>query len=120
MPAWPASLPQKQFLGMTEQRGDARLRTEMDAGPAKMRRRFTNTVRDFTTPILLSGTQRQTLDTFYIDTLKKGVLAFDWEDPVTDAIVSFRFVEPPRFTPTAGGPVSDRLWEGMMMLEITP
>lgn len=117
---WPPSLPQEQFLGLTEQEQDARLRTQMDAGPAIMRRRFTATVRDFTIPILLNGTQRQTLDTFYITTLLEGVLAFEWVDPVDDTTVSFRFVEPIRFTPIAGGTPADRLWEGTMSLEIVP
>lgn len=120
MAVWPASLPQKQFTGLTDQRQDARVRTEMDAGLPKMRRRFTAALRTVTTRLVLTGTQRQTFDTFYITTLSEGVDPFDWEDPVTDATVSFRFIEPPQWSLIVGGSTSDRLWEATLSLELLP
>lgn len=120
MPVWPVSLPQKQFIGLSEQREDARVRTEMDAGPAKMRRRFTAASRLFSIPIALDGQQRQDFDTFYITTLQEGVLSFDWEDPVNDATVTFRFREPPELRLIVGGTTTTRRWRGVIALEILP
>jgi hypothetical protein len=120
MPTWPSTLPQNQFIGLTEQRQDPRLRTQMDAGPAKMRRRYTATVRTFSVPIELNGTQRQAFDTFWITDTQEGSLSFSWTDPVTDSAVTFRFVSPPQWTLQAGGATASRLWRAQLDLEILP
>lgn len=121
MVAWPTTLPQEAFVGLTEQRQDARLRTQMDKGPPKMRRRFTAAVRRVTVPLVLSGAEKQAFDTFYITTLQEGSLPFDWRDPVTDATISFRFAEsPPQWSVMAGGVPNSRLWSGTLDLEILP
>jgi hypothetical protein len=129
MPSWPASLPQTQFLNMTEQRQDARVRTTMDAGPAKMRRRFTTAVRAVVTPIVLDGTQRQAFDSFWINDTQEGSLKFSWSDPATDSTVNFRFVSPPMWTldsggaagiPATSGATGTRLWRAQLHLEIVP
>lgn len=85
-----------------------------------MRRRFTAASRFFSVPIVLDGQQRQDFDTFYITTLKEGVLSFDWEDPVTDVTVSFRFRSPPEFELVTGGTTTTRIWRGVIALEILP
>ena len=120
MAVWPVSLPQTPFLGLRDQRQDARLRTEMDVGPAKMRRRHTAAVRNITATTLLTGTQRATFDTFYKTTLSEGALAFDWVDPVDGTTTSFRFVSPPPFEVVKGGTTATRLWRLTMNLEILP
>lgn len=120
MPSWPASLPQTQFLNMTEQRQDARVRTAMDAGPAKMRRRFTTAISTIVAPIVLDGSQRQAFDTFWITTLQEGALKFSWSDPVTDTNLNFRFVSPPTWTLDTGGTTGTRLWRAQLHLEIVP
>lgn len=125
MATWPASLPQKQFLGLTERDQDAVLRTAMDAGPPTRRNRFTSITREVNVPIVVTGTQKQTFDTFFRTTLANGALEFDWEDPVTDATVSFAFRSPPRWTLTRGGdpsgdPTADRIWTATLELEIQP
>lgn len=129
MPSWPASLPQTQFLNMTEQRQDARVRTAMDAGPAKMRRRFTTAVRTVMTPIVLDGTQRQAFDSFWINDTQEGTLKFSWSDPATDSTVNFRFVSPVMWTldsggapgiPATSGATGTRLWRAQLHLEIVP
>lgn len=122
MVAWPATLPQEQFVGLAEQRQDARLRTQMDQGPPKMRRRFTAAVKRFTVPIVLTGAQKQAFDVFYATTLQAGVLPFDWEDPTTDITVSMRFADDvPQFVLARGGAAGgDRVWTGSLGLEILP
>lgn len=120
MTAWPASLPQSQFRGLTDKRQKAVLRTPMDAGPAIVRRRFTAVYREVVTRIVLNGTQRQTFDTFFITTLKEGSLPFDWTDPVDDTTVSFRFKEEPEWTMRRGGTTANRIWEATLSFEILP
>lgn len=120
MAAWPASLPQNQFLNLTDLRQDARVRTKMDAGPAKMRPRFTAAVRTVVTPLVLDGTQRQAFDSFWINDTQEGSLSFSWTDPVTDEAVNFRFVAPPAWKLVTGGSTANRLWQADLHLEVMP
>jgi len=120
MPAWPATLPQDQFLGLIDVDQDAVLRTPMDTGPPTRRNRFNAITRTVDVPLTVDGAQRQTFDTFFRTTLKNGALAFDWEDPVTDVIVSFAFRGPPSWVLLSGGAVSDRRWGSTLNLEIQP
>lgn len=120
MATWPASLPQKQFLGLTVQDQDAVLRTPMDGGPPTRRARFTARVRKVSCPIKINGTQLQTFETFYHTTLEAGSQEFDWEDPITDATVSFAFTAPPRWAISRGGVPGSRIWSATLELEIQP
>ncbi len=118
MPAWPATLPDEPLLaGYRERAPKTALRTEMDAGPAKQRNRFTAGVRPFGFTMDLTRAQVDTLDAFFITTLEGGTLAFDWTHPRTLAAVSFRFVaiETPEYTA-----VSQQDWRARLKLEILP
>ncbi len=45
-PVWPPSLPQRPLAqGFSEQAPDTLIRTQMEAGPPKVRRRFTAGIR---------------------------------------------------------------------------
>ena len=55
---WPPSLPQNQFIGVADTRDKGAVRTTMDAGPAKMRRRFSAVVRAISCPIMLTAAQK--------------------------------------------------------------
>lgn len=120
MTVWPGTLPQNQFIGLTEVDVDAVLRTQMDSGPPSRRNRFAASMRFVRTPIILTGSQKQTFDTFFRTTLKNGSLAFDWEDPTTDATVSFAFRGPPQWGLVTGGDVNSRKWSAILNLEIQP
>ncbi len=93
---WPASLPQK-FLqqGYREGFADVLLRTRMDAGPDKVRRRFTAAPRPVRGTMAMTGAQVATLESFFDTTLQGGALPFDWTHPRTGAAVTCRFIEPP-------------------------
>lgn len=120
MPVWPVTLPQSSLLGLTDQRQDARLRSETDAGPVKLRKRYSAAVRRISASMILSGTQRQAFDSFYVNDLEEGVLSFDWEDPVTKTQAKFRFLEPPQFTLFRSGDQNSRLWRSNLSLELLP
>jgi hypothetical protein len=117
---WPTTLPDLQLLGLTEQRQEARLRSQMDAGPPKMRRRFTAAVVQYQIPVIFTGAQKQTFDAFYKTTLLEGSLPFVWDDPVTDAAVSFTFREAPTFRLDLGGLPNNRIWTATLALERLP
>jgi hypothetical protein len=104
MAAWPAGLPQASLLeGALETVQDATVRTEMDVGPAKRRRRYTAVVRRFSVPLILTLDQVATLETFYDSTLSGGVDAFDWLHPRTGASVSLAFVSRYQLQPIGAG-----------------
>jgi len=116
MPAWPATLPQDALIdGYDERPPETALRTPMDAGPAKVRRRFTAGVRVVSATEALTRAQVDTLDAFYLTDLQGGALSFDWTHPRTQAAVQFRFVAGPRYAPQ-----SQTDWLAQLRLEIVP
>ncbi len=116
-PTWPASLPQRVAVdGYGEGPPDTTVRSRMDAGPAKVRRRFTAGVRPLSLQLDLDGAQVETLDGFFEATLLGGALAFDWVHPRTQAAATLRFVRPPAYRPLA----SDAAWQAVLQLEILP
>ena len=98
MPTWPGTLPQAFPIGTTEAVQDGRVRSAMDAGPAKLRRRFTAVVRTYTLPaerFVFTDAQKATYETFFTSTLSGGTLEFDWTDPWPSAgTKTFRIVSP--------------------------
>lgn len=119
--AWPATLPQGQLIGTTEQDADAVLRTDMDAGPPSRRNKSTAHVMDVSAPIVLTGAQKQVFDEFYRTTLRNGSLSFTWDSPTDDSAVTYAFKAPVRWTLIRGAPDPDRrIWRGTMELEKQP
>jgi hypothetical protein len=102
MPAWPAALPEFNADGFSEAWQDGVVRTQMDAGPAFQRRRYTATPRYVTTTLYLTSAQIETLRTFFRDTLLGGGAWFDWEDPRTGAAAQLRFRGPPAISSPDG------------------
>jgi hypothetical protein len=113
---WPISLPQRMNAnGFTETLPDLALRTEMDAGPRKARRRFTTGSTAIEGSVTLRASQPALLEAFYRDTTAGGTLAFDWTHPRTGALASLRFTAPPAFAPVAGD-----VWRATLKLEVLP
>ena len=114
---WPPSLPQDVLVqGYDEALAENVVRTTMDAGPAKVRRRFTAGVRNFRLTVYLTRTQTDTLESFFDTTVKDGSLPFDWTHPRKQTSVTFRFVTPPRFHPDGSG----ARWLTTLDLEVLP
>ena len=82
---WPKDLPQ-DFL--THNLEDNLIRTKMDAGPDKVRRRF-SVPRNFFT-IALTAAQCDVLRTFYEADCERGAQVFSWGGQ------TYRFLAPPR------------------------
>jgi len=119
MASWPASLPQHQFVGLTVQYEPNVLEFEVDAGPAKRRRRSSKTRVYVRTDMELTGAQMAVFAEFFETTLVSGTLAFDWAHPVTDAAASFRFSRRPSWTLVVPAVDTDeRCYQGTLDLEI--
>ena len=103
MATWPVTLPEIPLIaGASETAPDVVIRTQMDAGPAKIRRRFTAGVRKHQMKMILTTAQVAILDDFFVSTLSGGAVAFDWENPRTNVAAEFRFTGPPQYTPVSG------------------
>ena len=61
MPTWPSTLPAPRVSGYSLESGDATVRTDMESGPARVRRRYTAAPDTLQLRWLFSDTQ---MDTF--------------------------------------------------------
>lgn len=96
IPAWTTSIPQKFLLeGYAEKARDTMLRTEMELGPAKVRRRTTAGVREINGSMIMTPTELASFITFYQTTLKDGSLRFSMNEPVSGASCEMRFTASP-------------------------
>ena len=73
----------------------------MEAGAAKLRRRFTAAPRQMELSFRMTPVQVALIRTFYEDTTGGGTLPFDWVHPRDGSTATFRFMEPPRVSATA-------------------
>jgi len=81
---WPGALPQQLLVeGYEEQLSNMLIRTEMDAGPAKVRRRFTAAPRPVNGQIVVTPAQLVFFRAWYYNVLLGGSLRFGWTDPFT-------------------------------------
>lgn len=116
---WPPTLPQLPLRdNYGEQGGVNVLRTTMDAGPAKLRRRSKLT-KPLEVSFRMTSAQVATLESFVESTLF-GVRRFNWTHPRTLAAVEVRIV------PAEGGKMfslvnlGGTMWEVSMSLEVMP
>lgn len=98
--AWPAQL-QDVFNqdSFQYQIGETVIRSSMDIGPAKVRRRFTKPINEVTGSIWVSVAEFQIFYNFFNTTLNGGTLPFDFYNPLLAATKEYRFKGPPRITP---------------------
>ncbi len=97
MSVWPVSLPLPLSNTLQETPPQSLIRTQMDAGVPKVRRRSTATVRQLSFQVMLSASQVSTLDTFFLTTTLGGSEEFDYTHPRTGAAVTARFTAPPTY-----------------------
>lgn len=117
IPAWEATLPTRLVIsGYGESPADNLLRTSMESGPAKQRRRSAAGVRPIDGKLILTATQLATFKTFYNTTLLSGSLRFSWVDPVDGTTaVEMRFTKVPSWSAISG-----TLFDVALSLEIMP
>lgn len=117
MTTWPETLPQKFLVrGYAEEPPNNVLRTPMDQGPAKARRRSTDAVWRYTGLMKLTGAQLSTWLTFYYDMIKE-VGVFDFPHPRTGSTIEVRVVNhAPPYRPIN----ANDQWELSLSLEELP
>lgn len=101
MATWPATLPQKPLdTGYSEKAANNAIRSKMEVGPAKSRRRISAGVREHKMQFLMTWAQIETFLTFYEDTLLSGSISYTWLHPRTGVSGSWRIKAVPEWTPS--------------------
>src|SRR5690606_8662050 len=101
--------------GFHETVPDNVLRSQTDAGPAKLRRRSTSGVRGLTLAYMLSKAEVAALESFYLDTLAGGIVSFTLAHPRTGGNVTCRFKKPPAYVALNGA-----VFRAGLELEVLP
>lgn len=97
---WPSTLPQRPLADdWSEELPDLLLRSPMDIGPAKTRRRTTAGVTPVQASFRMTPTELAAFRTFYQTTVVSGSVPFDWVHPITGETLSWQIVPKPRITP---------------------
>ena len=130
MAVWPTELPQNPSWGWTETPGDGLVRTQTDAGPAKLRRRFSSTPSLFSLVFSLDNSGATTAEAkatrlldFYSNasdgspagTAGGAMSITGLTHPRTNAAATFRFLAPPVVTQ-----VASNLYRAAIKLEMLP
>lgn len=112
---WPADLPQTPLAdGFTFEEATSVIRSEVDVGPAKVRRRSTATVGTFSMTLKLTAAQRGTLRDFFRHDLEEGARSFTWTHPLDAGECECRFTGPPSWTWASG------YWFAVCGIEVLP
>lgn len=91
MTDWPTDIPAElEMDGYQEPFSDGSLKTNMDAGPPKRRRRFSAQVKEISGNLILTGSEVTLLETFYYDTVKQ-VERFNFIHPRKGTIIEVIF-----------------------------
>lgn len=115
MATWPATLPDPLINTLKESPADNSIRTQMDKGPAKMRRRTTANTKPIAFTMILTDAQLTALDAFYTATTFSGAISFDYTHPRTMDSVTARFTQPPSYSDVNG-----TCYRAEVQLEILP
>lgn len=92
-PVWPVSLPPAARVGISGGPQSNAVSFKPEVGPSIDRRRASSVVRKY--QVELPAMEAATYDAFvafFDDTLKSGVLPFQWYDPFTRSAGRFKFV----------------------------
>lgn len=113
MNSWPTTLPEKFSRNFETTDVDTLLRSEMEYGPQKVRRRFTGNIEQIQTSINLTEEQVGILRNFYRNTLGGGTLPFTHKYPTNNTVVEYRFLAPPAISHLGG-----KAWMASLQLEV--
>lgn len=89
---WPFLLPGGLLAaGFSKQPQNNVIRTNMDAGPKKARRRYTAKLVNYSGKQVFDLAELSVFEQFYHYSLADGALRFNFDDPVTGETAEFRF-----------------------------
>lgn len=115
MALWPVELPPPALNTLKEVPPNNLIRSSMDKGPAKRRRRTTANVRPISFDMMCTPEQVELLDQFYVTDTYSGADDFDFTHPRTGAAVKAAFADGPQY-----GEVEGVLYRVTVSLEIQP
>lgn len=97
---WPLDVPECYLLsGYLEEQQPVVIRSPVDAGPQKVRRRYTQPITGIVTGLAVDKDELEAFWLWFNVTLQGGVKTFDMTNPVTSEVDEARFLQPPRMTP---------------------
>lgn len=114
---WPVSLPTDVERDTYEEGfANTMIRSNMDTGKAKRRRRYTAAPKPLKVTKVLTEAQLDTFITFFEDTIAGGATKFNYTHPRTGATVEVAFVK----TPDPARPFGVDQYKIVMDLEVLP
>ena len=104
MADWPTTLPQEfPEEGFSLKPSVGVIRTSMDVGPAKVRRRTTSNTTEFSGTLKMTNNQyNNTFLPFYQNNISYGATAFNWTHPINGNNCEMRIVEISSVSPAGG------------------
>jgi hypothetical protein len=91
---WPELLPSGLLAdGFSKQPQSNVIRTSMDAGPKKARRRYTARTVKYSGKQIFDEAELMVFEQFYHNVIADGVKRFNFSDPVSQETAEFRFTE---------------------------
>ena len=97
--SWPTGIPsvfQASGYGFDAQSGV--IRSDMETGPAKVRRRFTAVTENHKGTIIMSKSEFATWKSWFENVIVFGTLPFIMTSPITDASMTVRMIIPTKGT----------------------
>lgn len=117
MATWPSGKRFTPLVGsLQESPANNIIRSTMDKGPEKVRRRTTANIRPISFTLLLSTADVVVMDDFFNNITYGGSDEFDYTHPRTKALVSARFKDAPSYQENGGV----GLYKVQVSLEIMP
>jgi len=110
MVAWPATLEVNRD-GYSETKPKRSMRSPMEIGPAKVRKRSSMAIRPVKLSLFLTEAQTVTLDDFYDD---NESLVFDFVNPRTGVTERARFTSEPDYA------ARETMWDVSIEMELLP
>lgn len=104
MAAWPGTLPVPVLSGYGGSPAQAFVRTDMEAGPARQRQRFTATPEDLTVSWKFTPAQMEIFRVFWQDTIHRGADWFTMTLDTGDGLIAYdtRFTKPYKYQAAPG------------------
>lgn len=116
MPTWPVTLPAPQVRGYGLNPVDPVIRTKMEGGPGRNRRRFTQAPTDIPVSFKFTETQMAIFETFHKNELFDGAAWFDGMPLINGQGVTLSTA---RFkTMWKGSSLGNKFWQVSATLEV--
>lgn len=110
--AWPTTLP-KCPQTWTETPIDVIIRSEIDVGAKKVRRRFTRSRLTISVTLTMEKSYYKPFNDFYKKDLKNGLLSFTYKHPYSGILTECRFIAVPTYSMQAKAFTVNMQWETM-------